>query len=150
MGSRLLACVLFLGAAMAAAGGGVEAATDAAPNNDEARIASAFMARLTGAGVSLTGFHCGNIAAAEDSAAEFADPDYGEAPLTVGLELFPDAAVGAADDGAPAEWNGPLSARLKRIMVEGDGASLTDGAMEEVSLSEASMSVADLIDRCRP
>ncbi len=131
----------------------VQAAINAGLNPDEARDAAPFVYSMPEGEVSLTGFHCGNINA--PSTAAFAiDPNDIETPPTIGLELVLDGSLpsaGLASHAAPdEEIRNPLSARLSRIIVE-DGSSLVDGGgTEEVSLPEASMSVADLVDRCRP
>jgi hypothetical protein len=151
LGRYVLAVVIVLGSGLTA-----WAAIDARLNPDEARGAAAFIYSMPEGEVSLTGFHCGIINT--PSTAAFADPDDSDMPATVGLELFSDggppplAASGHAgsDDGL-GEVRNPLSARLNRIIVEDGAFSMMDGgAMEEVSLPEASMSVADLVDRCHP
>ncbi len=132
------------------------AAINARLNPDEARDAAPFVYSMPEGEVSLTGFHCGSIS--EDSAAAFAaDPDDSASPPTIGLELVLDAdsqsSPGRAgtQDLVAADVKNPLSARLSRIIVGDAAPSLSDGGtLEEVSLPEASMSVADLIGRCRP
>lgn len=144
----------------------VQAAANAMLDAEETNAAASLTTEIAGYAVSLSGFHCGAIAMARAAEEEFSEPDYIEMPLKVGLEItigveFLNDVVGATpraggnrpgqDDGPAGEAIGPLSARLKRIMVEDGGQSLTDsGAMEDVSLSEASMSVADLVGRCLP
>ena len=149
-GRYILAVMIILGSGRTAG-----AAIDARLNPDEARGAAAFIYAMPEGEASLTGFHCGLINAPSTA---FADPDDSEMPQTVGLELFSDGGLPplpasghtASDDGL-GEIRNPLSARLNRIIVEDGAFSLMDGgAMEEVSLPEASMSVADLVDRCHP
>jgi hypothetical protein len=136
-----------------------EAALNPRLNPDGAREAAPLVYGIPEGEVSLTGFQC-DIISEEDAAAFAADPDDSETPPTVGLELVLDtggfsalAASGHAgrDDISSAEMKNPLSARLSRIIVGHGSASLNDGGvLEEVSLPEASMSVADLLERCRP
>ena len=136
-----------------------EAAVNASLNPDGAREAAPLVYGIPEGEVSLTGFQC-DVTSEENAAAFAADPDDSETPPTVGLELVLGtdslstlAASGHAgrDDISAAETKNPLSARLSRIIVGHGGASLNDGSvLEEVSLPEASMSVADLIKRCRP
>jgi hypothetical protein len=149
-----LAVLMALAAPLMPAGGAVNARLDP----DEAGDAGPFVTSASVGGVSLTGFHCGIVSDAGWPAFA-ADPDDIETRPTIGLELIPDAggypqftgSGRAALDEMSADLKNPLSARLSRIIVGRDGASLNDGGlMEEVSLIEASMSVADLIGRCHP
>lgn len=135
------------------------AAIDARLGPDDAGDAAPLVYTVPDGAVSLAGFHCGLIRA-EEAAAFADDPDYSETPPTIGLEFVLDAGgvppltstVRSGFEESPvAEMKTPLSARLKRILVEGNGPSLNDSAaMEDVFLPEASMSVADLIGRCHP
>ena len=136
-----------------------EAALNPRLNPDGAREAAPLVYGIPEGEVSLIGFQC-DITSEESAAAFAADPDDSETPPTVGLELVLDtggfsglAASGHAgrEEISAFETKNPLSARLSRIIVGRGNSSLNDGAvLEEVSLPEASMSVADLIERCRP
>jgi hypothetical protein len=127
-------------------------------NAEQAREAATSVYDVPEGAISLTGFHCGAVGAAS-TAAFTADPDYEEAAYTVGLDFgldaggIPVAQAGSlmTEEASAAELKSPMSARLSRIIVEGGVPSLIDGrVMEEVSLPEASKSVADLMDVCMP
>lgn len=144
--------------ALVAPGQAVKAASSAGLDTEEARDVATFAQDAPGSGISLTGFHCGGVAA-PSPAAFTADPDYEEASYTVGLEFgFDDGVPSMGQDSAAlkeeasaGEPRSPLSARLSRIIVEGGAPSLTDiRVMEDVSLPEASKSVADLMVICLP
>lgn len=152
------ACIAFAILTAIVPGLPLEAAINAALDPEAARDAAPFVYTMPEGEVSLTGFHC-SIIESEEAAAFAADPDYGETPPTIGLELFVDAggltptSTGRSGHGEPLsdDVKSPLSARLSRIIVGGDVISLSDGGvLEEVSLPEASMSVADLVGRCHP
>ena len=158
--SQPLAIAIAVLVAYLAAGLTVQAAVNPALDPDAAREAAApFVYALPEGAVSLTGFHCA-ISEHPEAEAFALEPDYSETPPTVGLELFVDASGHAPlsasaragfEETVGADIKSPLSARLSRMIVGGDAASLVDGsALEEVSLPEASMSVADLLGRCRP
>jgi hypothetical protein len=150
----VLAVMMVLAAPLMPAGGAVNARL----NPDEAGDDAPFVTGISVGEVSLTGFHCSIIS--DQGWAEFAaDPGDIETLPTIGLELVPDngghpqftGAGRAALDEMPAEVKNPLSTRLSRIIVGRDSASLNDGGeMQDVSLPEASMSVADLIGSCHP
>ena len=140
--------------ALCAPGSAVEAASSAALDPEQAREAALSIDSMPESEVSLTGFHCGG-AAEQASAAFAADPDYSETPSTIGLEFaFEDGGMpvsGGRVSGEEGDVRSPLSARLSRISLEGGTPSLMDvRQMEEVSLPEASMSVADMMDICLP
>jgi hypothetical protein len=111
-------------------------------------------------GISLTGFGCDAVTA-PSSRVFTADPDYSETPFTVGLEVFHDEVSPPATQlservehggGASAAdaWT-PLSARLSAVILQDETSALGgDGAMEDVFVPEASMSVADLVALCVP
>ncbi len=152
------ACIAFAILAAIVPGLPVKAAINAALDPEATRDAAPFVFTMPEGAVSLTGFHC-SIIESEEAAAFAADPDYSETPPTIGLELFVDAAGltplssgrGGHDEPLSDDMKSPLSARLSRIIVGGDVFSLTESAvLEEVSLPEASMSVADLVGRCHP
>lgn len=136
----------------------LQAAVNAAIDPDAARESAPFVYTKPGGVVSLTGFHCSIAEDAAESWAFVEDPEYSETPVTIGLEFLVDAGGPSPlatsirhDEPLSGDMRSPLSATLRRIMVEGDAASLVDdGALEEVSLPEASMSVAGLAGRCRP
>ena len=139
--------------------GSARAASNAVLNAEQAREAATFVYDVPEGGISLTGFHCGGVGA-PNAAAFTADLDYEEAAYTIGLESGIDSGgasqaglAGAAltEEASVLELRSPLSARLSRIIVEGGAPSLIDGrVMEDVSLPEASKSVAELMDICMP
>ena len=160
-GSRLqVAFVCFAIVAFAASRMLAMAAAKASLSPDEAREAASFVLSMAVGDVSLTGFHCSVINASGAAEAFNEDPDDMETPPTIGLEFVFDAGgasshAGAGraglEDGQASEMRTPLSARLNRVIIQGGGFSLTDGGgVEDVSLPEASMSVADIVDRCHP
>jgi hypothetical protein len=149
--------IVFAIVAALAPGVPLHAAVNAAIDPDAARESAPFVYAKPGGVVSLTGFHCSITEDAEAWA--FADdPEYTETPPTIGLEFLADASGLAPmsasmrhDEPLSGDMRSPLSATLRRMMIEGDITSLIDdGAVEEVSLPEASMSVAGLAGRCRP
>lgn len=85
-----------------------------------------------------------------------ADPAYSEPEPTFGLELVSgltlqgeDSGRAGVDDAAGAEGRTPLRVQLRRVAVDGVEPSLADGGeVEEVPLSGASKSVADLVAAC--
>lgn len=156
--SNLVRFCLALSLAAAASGTPVQAASDARLWPDPAEVFPLFLFAMDGE-VSLIGFGCDAVTA-PSSRVFAADPDYSENPFTIGLELFLEEASGppthlserAVLDGASsADARTPLSTRLNRAILHDETFSFGGGgAMEDVFVPEASMSVADLVALCVP
>jgi len=136
---------------------GVEAANRDAGSADRPAEGTLFVYSAPQGNASLLGFPCSATGSA--SAVVFtADPAYRETPATIGLQLSfeadsfvasPDRV--AMDHASSAEAKTPLSTRLRRIVVENETAPPVSGdEFEEISLSGASKSVADLMAVCNP
>jgi hypothetical protein len=106
----------------------------------------------------LTGFHCDAVSTPSQSAFA-ADPDYREAPFTVGVEMVLEEvsalgappATGQMDDASAADVRTPLSAKVSRMLTHQEmPAGPGEGGMEDVFLPEASMAIADLVALCTP
>jgi hypothetical protein len=155
--SNLIRFCLFLSLAVAASATTINAASDARLWPERAEHSPMFLFTMQGE-ASLTGFGCDAIAA-PSSRVFTADPDYSETPFTIGLELFPEEASAppthlfesaGIDGGSAADAQHPLSARLSGAILGDQTSAFSAGAMEDVFVPEASMSVADLVALCIP
>jgi hypothetical protein len=156
--SNLVRFCLVLSLAVVASATTIKAASDARLRPERAEHSPLFLFTMNGE-TSLTGFGCDAVAA-PSSRVFTADPDYRETPFTVGLELFPEEASAppahlseraGIDGGSAADARTPLSTRLSTAILHDETFSFGgDGAMEDVFVPEASMSVADLAALCVP
>lgn len=150
--------ILALSMAATAFAMSVQAASDARPWPDQGQNYPLFLFTMENK-TSLTGFGC-DVVAPPSGRAFADDPDYSETAFTVGLEMFLDEAgelpthhsgFAGLDSASAADTRTPLSARLSTTVLHDETSSLgRGGAMEDVFVPEASMSIADLAALCLP
>jgi hypothetical protein len=135
-----------------------QAASNAQARPEQDSVSTERLFSTLSSTITLTGFHCDTISVPSQSAFA-ADPDYREAPFTVGVEMVLEEvsalgsrpATGQMDDASAADARTPLSAKISRMLTQQEmSAPPGDGAMEDVFVPEASMAVADLVALCMP